>query len=116
MKVAIELKWRCGGRSRTGRTKIIDFPCLPPVGTSIYIDDWEYYGEVAESKVEQIHWFERWPAVYCVVLSEIPVAGVEEKEFRKWLDDHGWQDLAYWETPEYRALDEPPNQTNTGGV
>jgi hypothetical protein len=93
VEVVLRYHWKAGDE-QDYLWKIVEMPCLPPVGTEI----WLYEGDGAWGfpDVECLLWQEDFPQYYVVDLSEQNVDDTVQ-EFIEWMATLGWQAHSLWD-------------------
>lgn len=95
VSVNLILEWKANGESQPELFKRLELPCLPPIGTVVWLadsaapDGMEWNDAVA---VESYVWYEKHPCLFDVYLSVWDMGECEDVAWqRDGLLDLGWQ-------------------------
>lgn len=91
MKFLVVFKWQTDPHDKISEDplwKIVDLPCLPPVGSTLWFNS--NGGHLDGSVVTAIQWWENWPDWYEVHLDVAHVDQAKDGEFVEWMKELGW--------------------------
>ena len=111
MKVAMVVDVLARGHLVTW-SKVVDMPCLPPVGTVVWLetkDNW------VEANVDSIGWYDDAVRHFEVQLSRLDFGMESEDEVRQWFTDLGWaRGDDWWKEHPKEARNGNDTETPTG--
>lgn len=104
MKILLQYRWAIDNQEQDYIWKIVDMPCVPAVGTTMFLSDDTGGDYIGAPDVEAVQWWECWPSFYVVVLG-VEYAD-ETAEFLNGMKLLGWSEGPFDDALDFAAT--PP--------
>ena len=90
MRVVLVFNWRIGRDPQDELWKMVDFPCLPPVGASLYLNGGDL--DIPFVAVAEIEWAEYVPHHFHVNLEVVEFKNTTVRSVIKGMKKLGWSE------------------------
>jgi len=90
MRVVLVFNWRIGRDLQDELWKMVDFPCMPPVGASLFLNDCDL--DIPFVAVAEIEWAEYSPQHFHVKLEVVEFKNTTVRRVIKRMKKLGWSE------------------------